>query len=86
MKKTIISTVIAIILIAGCVILGNSLYTVHQKEFVAVRQFGKIVKVESEPGLKLITPFVQSTQRINAATKLYDIPSSDVLTSVYSIL
>ena len=80
MKKTIISTVIAIILIAGCVILGNSLYTVHQKEFVAVRQFGKIVKVESEPGLKLITPFVQSTQRINAATKLYDIPSSDVIT------
>ena len=80
MKKTIISTVIAIILIAGCVILGNSLYTVHQKEFVAVRQFGKIVKVESEPGLKLITPFVQSTQRISAATKLYDIPSSDVIT------
>ena len=80
MKKTLFGTVIAIVLIAGCVILGNSLYTVHQKEFVAVRQFGKIVKVESEPGLKLITPFVQSTQRISAATKLYDIPSSDVIT------
>ena len=80
MKKTIISTVIAVILIAGCIVLGNSLYTVHQKEFVAVRQFGKIVRVESEPGLKMITPFVQTTQRINAATKLYDIPSSDVIT------
>ena len=28
----------------------------------------------------MITPFVQTTQRINAATKLYDIPSSDVIT------
>ena len=80
MKKTLLGTVVAIVLIAGCIILGNSLYTVHQKEFVAVRQFGKIVKVESEPGLKMITPFVQTTQRINAATKLYDIPSSDVIT------
>lgn len=80
MKKTIFGTLGAIVLIAAVIILGNSLYTVHQKEFVAVRQFGKIVKVESEPGLKMITPFVQSTQRINAATKLYDIPSSDVIT------
>ena len=80
MKKTIFGTLLAIILVAGCIILGNSLYTVHQKEFVAVRQFGKIVKVETEPGLKMITPFVQTTQRINAATKLYDIPSSDVIT------
>ena len=80
MKKTFFGTLAAIIIIIGCVILGNSLFTVHQKEFVAVRQFGKIVRVESEPGLKMITPFVQSTQRIDAATKLYDIPSSDVIT------
>ena len=62
------------------IILGNSLYTVHQKEYVAVRQFGKIVKVESQPGLNMITPFVQTTQRISAATKIYDIPASDVIT------
>lgn len=80
MKKTISLTVIAIVAVATVIILGNALFTVHQKEYVAVRQFGKIVKVESEPGLKVITPFVQTTQRISAATKLYDIPSSDVIT------
>ena len=80
MKKKITGTVITIIVIAAIIILGNSLYTVHQKEYVAVRQFGKIVKVESDPGLKMITPFVQTTQRISAATKIYDIPASDVIT------
>jgi membrane protease subunit HflC len=80
MKKKITGTVITIIVIAAIIILGNSLYTVHQKEYVAVRQFGKIVRVESDPGLKLITPFVQTTQRISAATKIYDIPASDVIT------
>ena len=80
MKKKITGTVITIIVIAAIIILGNSLYTVHQKEYVAVRQFGKIVRVESDPGLKMITPFVQTTQRISAATKIYDIPASDVIT------
>ena len=80
MKKKISVTAIVIIIIAVAIVLGNSLYTVHQKEYVAVRQFGKIVKVESEPGLKMVTPFVQTTQRISAATKIYDIPASDVIT------
>ena len=80
MKKKITGTFIIIILLAAVIILGNSLYTVHQKEYVAVRQFGKIVRVEEAPGLKMITPFVQTTQRISAATKIYDIPASDVIT------
>ena len=80
MKKKITGTFIFVILVVAAIILANSLYTVHQKEYVAVRQFGKIVKVESDPGLKMITPFVQTTQRISAATKIYDIPASDVIT------
>ena len=80
MKKKVTGTIITIIIIAALIILGNSLYTVHQKEYVTVRQFGKIVKVESQPGLNMITPFVQTTQRISAATKIYDIPASDVIT------
>ncbi len=80
MKKKVTGTFIVIIIVVAAIILGNALYTVHQKEYVAVRQFGKIVKVESDPGLKMITPFVQTTQRISAATKIYDIPASDVIT------
>ncbi len=80
MKKKVTGTLVIVIAIIAIIILGNSLYTVHQKEYVAVRQFGKIVSVESQPGLKMITPFVQTTQRISAATKIYDIPASDVIT------
>jgi membrane protease subunit HflC len=47
---------------------------------VAVRQFGRIVKIESTPGLKFKLPFIQNIQRISAATKLYDVPLSDVIT------
>lgn len=80
MKKKIFGTTGIIIILALMLIANNCFYTVHQKEYVAVRQFGKIVKVESEPGLKFITPFVQNTQIIGAETKLYDIPASDVIT------
>ncbi len=80
MKKKVTGSFLIVLVIIAIIVLGNSLYTVHQKEYVAVRQFGKIVKVESDPGLRMITPFVQTTQRVSAATKIYDIPASDVIT------
>ncbi len=73
----IIALIVAFLLI---ITLGNSLYTVQPKEYVAVRQFGRIVKTVDTPGLKLKTPFIQTIQRISAATILYDIPASDVIT------
>lgn len=80
MKKNFIKGLIVVAVIALLIVIGNALFTVHQKEYVAVRQFGKIVRIEKEPGLKVITPFVQTIQRISAETKLYDIPESDVIT------
>ena len=61
-------------------VLYNSLYTVQPKQYVAVRQFGRIVNVVDTPGLKMKIPFMQTIQRISAATILYDIPASDVIT------
>ena len=70
--------VVLIFLLAG---LGfSSLYVVHPKEYAAVRQFGRIVDIKSAPGLYFKLPFIQSIQPITAATILYDIPSSDVIT------
>ena len=57
-----------------------SLFTVGVKQYAAVRQFGKIVRVEQESGLKFRAPFIQSVQKLSAATKIYDIPASDVIT------
>ena len=75
MKKLIPFIVLVLI-----VVLFLSIYTVGPKEYVAVREFGRIVKIVDQPGLHLKTPFIQSIQRVSAATILYDIPASDVIT------
>ena len=77
MKKTGIFIILALIIV---LLGGNMLYTVRPNEYVAVRQFGKIVKIEDSPGLKTKTPFIQNTQVISARTRLYDVPLSDVIT------
>ncbi len=76
MKKAIavVVLVIAVILVVSCA------YVVQPKEYVAVREFGRIVQVRGEPGLYFKKPFIQSTQRVSAATILYDVPASDVIT------
>jgi membrane protease subunit HflC len=79
-KKRVLQVLLIIIVIAAAIVGFNSLYTVKQKQFVVVRQFGKIIDVESTPGLKFKVPFIQTTQPISAALVLYDIPQSDVIT------
>lgn len=69
-----------VIVILAIIAISGSVYTVPQKQYVAVRQFGKIVKIETTPGLKFKVPFIQNIQRISAATILYDIAPSDVIT------
>ena len=77
-KKAII--IIALVVILVAVGLTGSLYTVQPNEYVAIQQFGKVVKVVEEPGLNMKVPFLQSIRTISKATKLYDVPLSDVIT------
>ena len=79
-KMEIRAVLICVALVLILIVLFSSFYTVNPKEYAAVRQFGKIVKIVDTPGLKLMVPFVQSVQHISAATILYDIPASDVIT------
>ena len=80
MKKNAFRVGIIIALLAVLITGTGCLYTVQPNQHVAVRQFGRIVKIESTPGLKFKLPFIQNIQRISAATKLYDVPLSDVIT------
>ena len=41
--KKAFTTLIAVILLAALIIAGNCLYVVHPKEYIAVRQFGKML-------------------------------------------
>ena len=73
-----IAAVIAALVVV--LLLFSSLYSVAPNEYAAVRQFGKIVKIEDTPGLKFKLPFIQNIQMISKATMLYDVPLSDVIT------
>lgn len=77
-KKSLI--IIALVVVLAAIGLSGSLFTVQPNEFVAIQQFGKIVKVVEEPGLNMKVPFLQSIRTISKATKIYDVPLSDVIT------
>ena len=77
MKKKIIPAVLAAVVI---LILTTCTYSVHVNEYVAVRQLGKVIAIEDQPGLHFKVPFAQTTQSISGKTVLYDIPVSDVIT------
>ena len=58
-QKTLIGGAIGVV-VAGAVLL-STLFTVHQTEQMLVVQFGKPVRVITEPGLHAKIPFIQNT-------------------------
>ncbi|MCR4787053.1 MAG: protease modulator HflC [Lachnospiraceae bacterium] len=80
LKKSLKRSFIVILIAFLFVVLCGVPFVVHQKEFVVVKQFGKIVSTYETPGLYAKIPFIQSTQRVSTATILYDLPVSDVIT------
>ncbi len=80
MKGKIKWILIGLLCLVILFVAGGSFYTVPMNQYAAVRQFGRIVKTESEPGLKFKLPFVQNVQLVSKSLKLYDVPISDVIT------
>ena len=80
MKKNLLKGVLIAVLLLILATATGAFYTVPRRQFVAVRQFGRIVRVVETPGLKFKVPFIQSIQRIPACTNIFDIPASDVIT------
>ncbi len=61
-------------------LLFSSVVVTGENEFKLVRQFGKVNKVISEPGISFIVPFLQSVTTLPSEILLYDLASSDVIT------
>ena len=80
MKKKITITAIVILLIGAAVVLFNSLYTVEYNNYALVKRFGKVTRVDDEPGLHFKTPFIENVQLVYSGTRVYDLPTSDVIT------
>ena len=78
MKKSGVFLMILLLL----VLIGlNSIFTVQENEYACTVRFQKIIDTTSEAGLHFKVPFVDSVKYFTKATKLYDIPPSEVLTS-----
>ena len=72
--------IVILVLLLVLVVMGGGAYTVEPNQYAAVRQFGKIVRVEDTPGLKFKIPLLQNVQMVSSALTLYDVPLSDVIT------
>lgn len=80
------NVIIKDIIICGAVMLlliifFNSYFTVREDEYAVVKQFGEIKKVYEKAGPKFKIPFINSVETVKKSIKIYEIASSDVLTS-----
>ena len=65
---------------AVVVAVGASVTVTQQNEYKLIRQFGKVDRVISSPGISFRIPFIESTQSLPKETLLYDLAASDVIT------
>lgn len=79
MKKLIksISTFLVVVLI---LVAASSLVVTRANEYVMIKQFGKVVRVEATAGPSLRIPFLQSVQRVPKYKMISDLYPSDVTT------
>lgn len=77
MKKKIAAIAAVILLL---VLAASSLVVTAENEYRLIRQFGRISRVISEPGLSVKLPFIQTTDTFPKQTLLYDLVPSEVIT------
>lgn len=70
-----------IIFIIALVIFFSSTIVVYENEYVLIKQFGKVERVVDKSGLSFKIPFVESAETLPNNILIYDVQSSDVITS-----
>lgn len=80
MKKTLVKILIPVVLLAVLFVGVNSVFIIKENQYGLVREFGRIERVISEPGLYLKVPFIQEKDTVTKELLLYDIAKSDVIT------
>ncbi|MBO6115347.1 MAG: protease modulator HflC [Lachnospiraceae bacterium] len=79
-KSKVWTALIIILLLFIIIVICNSFYTVQYNSQAIVKRFGKILKIESDAGLHFKLPFVDDVQEVYSGNRVYDIPTSDVIT------
>ena len=77
MKKKIVLFLIAIALFIG---ISQSMFVLDKGEYAIVKQFGEVVAIHDEPGMKFKVPVIQSVDTLPNKVLVYDLPISEVIT------
>ncbi|RNF40861.1 protease modulator HflC [Planococcus salinus] len=72
-------TALVVILAALLIVLTNT-YVVKENEYRVVRQFGEVVKIQEEPGIKMKIPFIQSVMTLPKNQMTYDVSEAEINT------
>ena len=80
MKKNIGKVFGIVVVIAALIVVLNSAFVIRENQYGIVKEFGKIEKVISEPGLYIKLPIMQEVDTVSKELLLYDIAKSDVIT------
>ena len=76
MKKTLAAVLVILVLFLGI----SALVVTYPDEYMLVKQFGEIVRVEEKPGVSFKVPVIQEADSLPKCMQIYDIPKSDVIT------
>ncbi len=69
------------VLVVVLLLLSNTCFVVtEQNEYKLIKQFGKIERVISEPGISFKVPFIQTVDKVPKEMLVYDLRPSDVIT------
>lgn len=64
--------------LAALLLLSMSLFTVEQRQFALVFQFGEVVRIISEPGIQLKVPFIQNVRLYDQRIRTIDPESPEL--------
>lgn len=72
--------ILFIFLLAGIIVLANSIVVTNENAYTLVKKFNKIERVIDRAGLSFKIPFIESTDTLPRQILLYDMPESEVIT------
>ena len=74
-KKSSVGGIITVVIIAfALIMLFSSTFVVNKGEYAVVKQFGKVVQIYDEPGLKFKVPFIHSVDTLPNKELIHDLP------------
>lgn len=79
--KKIKNIVLAAVILLLLIISSSCFVVTQENEYSLIRQFGKIDHVVTEAGVTFKVPFIQTVDKLPNQILLYDLASSDVITS-----